>query len=229
MVVNITGQDESDDADELTDSTQYSSSLITSSLASTTIHDATTSSASNQEDSYFSDGAWLMSKSEGQIMVVNSNVLSAKASSEEDGELKLKNILKIAPRPELGQVNQVDKSEGELASATSDVIVKAKAKQKKREKTKVHLRLSSEPTQTSSGQQVDNRLKNRIQIQPIQLSGATQVKSHHYPMKSGSAKKSSNDFERRILSSTPDSSMLFPNSSQVHFIEFTFDKNKNHE
>ena len=98
------------DSGDLTSSTQYSSD-VTSSSTSTTISESTSQNV-DEEDSYFSDGAWLMSKSEGQIVqcdnnqtaFVNLDMASAVKSvilnprpannrrASEEGELKLDQI-----------------------------------------------------------------------------------------------------------------------------------------
>jgi hypothetical protein len=101
---NITIASESD----LTESTKYSSDASSTRLISSTSSD-TSKSDDDENDSYFSDGAWLMSKSEGQIIPVvdqridcvnldmqlvmnemQKDVLRNEYHSE--GELKIKNL-----------------------------------------------------------------------------------------------------------------------------------------
>ena len=59
----------SDTTSSLTESTQYTSEDASSTLSSKT------NQIDDEEDSYFSEGAWLLSKSEGQIVPLKQNGL----------------------------------------------------------------------------------------------------------------------------------------------------------
>jgi hypothetical protein len=60
----------SDTTSSLTESTQY-----TSEDASSTLSSKSNQIDEEEEDSYFSEGAWLLSKSEGQIVPLKQNGL----------------------------------------------------------------------------------------------------------------------------------------------------------
>ena len=244
------------DVDDLTESTKYESNSSSTTLStSTTTTEPTTSEVTESlnEDSYFSEGAWLMSKSEGEIMLnandddddnnkknahivnldmkraVNSVYLNPhkRVDDGEDGELKLDQINqvnmmlyggiskgksdkhatmglnRIIRQSDLGEVNR-GVSEGELETKTTShsLTKKSKSKSKKKhdqDKTKISLRIEDELSSSS--------IKNKIKIQPLNIT-TTKSKSNHL---NETLLPNMNDFERRMFSSTPDSSMILNN------------------
>jgi len=204
---------ESDD-ESLTESTSYSDDQ------STTTHSKTR----DIETSYMSEGAWLISKSEGQIIQLNNNdtgsiaanVLFTEASASE-GEVKINGVYQRDVNRKLSNGNSSSAkasylrhlSEGEIGMRTSVNGVSEgeleqgenrrlpvthhghsrhhKERKSKEDKTVVNLRASSN----------GDKHKNSFHIQPI----ANEINL-----------RDSRDFERKIFSSTPDSSHVFYSS-----------------
>lgn len=248
-LINIISETLNSNDDDLTESTKYETNSSSTTLSTTTNTEPTTTTASEiteslNEESYFSDGAWLMSKSEGEIMmndnnnkndlIVNLDMKRAINSvylnphkrvvvdDEEDGELKLEQINqvnmmllggsksekattgvnRIMRQSELGEVNR-GVSEGELETKTvshhhhhHSLTKKSKSKKKHdQDKTKISLRIEDESTS----------IKNKIKIQPLNIPTTTTKPNETLSL------INMNDFERRMYSSTPDSSMILNN------------------
>ncbi|CAF0840075.1 unnamed protein product [Brachionus calyciflorus] len=200
----IESKSESELTDSSSDFSESSTTLETEKIDSET------------SESYFSDGAWLMSKSEGEIIRHNHNdyvnldlqlatkgmIMNPRKNSDitqSEGEIKLDKLnsdqLKAysgkRARPGVNLIQKErelgEKSDGEVEEKTNINKINESLKVKSKSKKIVSLSVSPEKGN-----------KNKIQIKPL-------VNEHEV--------KDSNDFERKIFSSTPDTSLLISNNN----------------
>lgn len=211
---------------QLTDSTKYSTDMEASTTTMTT--ETCEEEEEDYNDSYFSDGAWLMSKSEGQIelvdhevyvnldmqMAVKGMILNPRKTqpsvTESDGEIKIDqlnedNMLSYGGKPRTG-VNRITQAaeEGQV-DFVSQVVKEIRAGNDKSE-GEISNPATKEPkplTTCSKKQQNSFSLKDQIKINAIPNEILV---------------KDSNEFVRKIYSSTPDQSMMMASSGGINLV-----------